>query len=114
MHLANSAARDQLFGFCIEDGTNALAPHLENATGCLLCVDDRVTVFGLLHHWLLAIYVLAGFHGITSDPSVPMVGCCHNHCIQTGASQYFAIISAGENVLAIPLPSERQAAIIHI
>jgi len=33
MHLTDGAARDQLLGLCIQDRTDALAAHLENAAG---------------------------------------------------------------------------------
>src|SRR3954452_23393602 len=114
MNFAYGAAPNQLLCLCIQDGTNALAAHLENATSGLLRVDDRVSVFGLLHHRLLAIDVFTCFHGVASDASMPMVRRRHDHGIQAGTSQDFPIISADENVFAVPLLSERQTALVDI
>ncbi len=72
--IADSALRDEFFGLCAEDGTDALRTDLDDAAGGFAGFDHFEAVRRGVGHGLFAVDVFAGMDGIDDDLLVPMVG----------------------------------------
>src|SRR6266446_2620179 len=72
--IADSALRDEFFGLCAEDGTDALRTDLYDAAGGFAGFDHFEAVRRRVGHGLFAVDVFAGMDGIDDDLLVPMVG----------------------------------------
>src|SRR6266849_10244688 len=71
--IADSALRDEFFGLCAEDGTDALRTDLDDAAGGFAGFDHFEAVRRGVGHGPFAVDVVAGSYGFDDDLLVPMV-----------------------------------------
>ena len=104
----------QLLSFFIHDGADALAAHLQDASGLLLRLNERLAIGDALHHGLFEVHIFAGVHGVDRDFLVPVVGRGDDDGVHVGPRQNFAVIARDENILTVDLVDARQAALVDI
>ncbi len=112
--LADGAGLHQLLGFLVDDGADALAADLDDASGFLFRFDERLAVLDMLDHGLFAVHILARVHGVDGDFLVPMIGCGYDDCVDIRTRQDFAVIARDEDILAVDFLHPREAALIDI
>ena len=76
---------------------------------------DHLGPFGMgVDHRLLAVHVLAGFHGIDGNLLVPVIGRANDHRVNIFARQDFLVVARGENVVAPELLAVLETAVVTV
>src|SRR5262249_52782118 len=114
VQFADGAGGEQLFCLGIDDGADALAADLKNATGALLRLDALPAFGELLHHGLFAVDVVAGVHGVDGDGGVPVVGCADDDGVDIFTREDFAVVASGEELVAPDFAGAFQASVVNI
>ena len=100
VQLADGSARHEVAGLRVDHRARALAPHLQDPPGALLRLHELQALRGQAHHGLLAVDVLARFHGRNRDGHVPVVGSGHDDGVHVLALEDGAEVAGGEDLVA--------------
>ena len=114
IQFSDGAGSEQFLRLGIDHRTDALAADLDYSVGRVCGLDHLWPVGIEMDHRLLAINVLAGFHGVHGDLFMPVVGRAYDDGIDVFALQDLAVVAGGKDIVAPEFLAVLQPAVVAI